>query len=130
MDKKTIFVVQKHSAKHLHYDFRLEYNGVLKSWAIPKEPVNDSKIKRLAIWVDDHPLDYANFSGIIPEGQYGAGSVEIWDNGYYTPIKFEEDEVIFNLQGEKLKGNFCLLKLKKNNPKGKNWLFFKMHEKK
>ncbi|MBI5573613.1 MAG: hypothetical protein HY919_03560 [Elusimicrobia bacterium] len=125
MSENPIFVVHKHSAKHLHYDFRLEKDGILKSWAIPKEPSDDSKIKRLAIAVPDHELDYAKFEGVIPEGQYGAGKVEIWDSGEYIPEKFVSDEVICNLKGKKLNGRFCLIKLKKNNPDGKNWLFFK-----
>ena len=124
-----IFVVQKHSASRLHYDFRLEKDGVLKSWAIPKEPVDDPSVKRLAIQVGDHPLDYAKFSGTIPEGKYGAGKVELWDSGSYLPIKFDKDEVIFNLKGKKLNGNFCLIRFKKNNDSGKNWLFFKMIKK-
>lgn len=129
MGKFPVFVVHKHSAKRLHYDFRLEHDGVLKSWAVPKEPSSDPKIKRLAISVPDHEIEYAKFSGVIPEGQYGAGKVEIWDGGEYTPEKFAEDEVICDLRGKKLTGRFCLIKLKKNNPAGKNWLFFKMAKK-
>ncbi|MFH1540497.1 MAG: DNA polymerase ligase N-terminal domain-containing protein [Elusimicrobiota bacterium] len=124
MNKGLIFVVHKHFAKHLHYDFRLEKDGVLKSWAIPKEPSSDPKIKRLAIAVPDHELDYAKFEGIIPEGQYGAGKVEIWDSGQYIHEKLKSDEIIFDLKGKKLNGKFCLIKLKKNNPDDKNWLFF------
>jgi len=125
MGKLPIFVIQKHSAKHLHYDFRLEKDSVLKSWAIPKEPSEDEKVKRLAIAVDDHELAYAKFSGEIPEGQYGAGRVEIWDNGTYVPIKFSSNEVIFSLKGKKLNGRYCLIKMQRNNPKDKNWLLFK-----
>ena len=129
MSKDPIFVIHKHSAKHLHYDLRLEHNGVLKSWAVPKEPVDDEKVKRLAISVPDHDLDYADFFGVIPEGQYGAGIVEIWDSGTYMPVKFGVEEVIADLSGKKLTGRFCLIKLKKNNPDGKNWLFFKIAKK-
>lgn len=121
MSKKLIFVIQKHHASHLHYDFRLEKDGVLKSWAIPKEPPKKAGIKRLAIKVKNHSLDYANFEGEIAEGSYGAGLVEIWDKGYYTPFKFDDTEIIFELKGKKLKGVYCLIKLKQD----KNWLFFK-----
>ena len=125
MSKELIFVIQKHHASHLHYDFRLEKDGVLKSWAIPKEPPKEIGIKRLAIQVEDHSLDYANFEGEIAEGLYGAGLVEIWDKGYYMPIKFNSTEIIFELKGEKLKGTYCLIKLKPKLPQDKNWLFFK-----
>jgi len=125
MAAKKKFVVHKHSATHLHYDFRLEMNGVLKSWAIPKEP-ND-KDKRLSIEVEDHALSYANFEGTIPEGQYGAGKVEIWDNGEYELEEKGKDKIVFNLHGKKLKGRFCLLRFKKVN---KGWLFFKIKDEK
>jgi bifunctional non-homologous end joining protein LigD len=130
MKEFPIFVIQKHSASHIHYDFRLEKDGVLKSWAIPKEPVNDVTIKRLAVEVEDHQLDYSEFEGEIPEGNYGAGKVEIWDKGDYEPEKYEDNEIIFNLKGEKLNGRFCLIRFKKNNLDGKNWLFFKTAGKK
>jgi DNA ligase D-like protein (predicted 3'-phosphoesterase) len=118
--KNLIFVIQKHKATHLHYDFRLEKDGVLKSWTIPKEPPKDESIKRLAIQVEDHSLDYANFEGEIAEGLYGAGQVEIWDKGDYVPLKFKSKEIIFELKGKRLKGIYCLIKLK-----DKNWLFFR-----
>lgn len=121
--ENPIFVIQKHHASHLHYDFRLEKDGVLKSWAIPKEPPQEMDIKRLAIQVEDHPLDYANFEGEIAEGSYGAGLVEIWDKGYYIPLKFDDTEITFELKGGKLKGVYCLIKLKQKQDK--NWLFFK-----
>jgi len=127
--RNPIFVVHKHKALHLHYDFRLEKDGILKSWAIPKEPPSDSQIKRLAIAVPDHEIDYAKFEGVISEGQYGAGKVEIWDSGEYIPEKFQSDEIIFELKGKKLNGRFCLIKLKKNDPAGRNWLFFKTTKK-
>jgi DNA ligase D-like protein (predicted 3'-phosphoesterase) len=125
MNKKLIFVIHEHHASHLHYDLRLEKDGVLKSWAVPKEPPKEIGIKRLAVQVEDHPLDYAGFEGEIPEGQYGAGLVEIWDKGYYIPSKFNNSEIIFELKGEKLKGTYCLIKLKNSE---KNWLFFKRNK--
>ena len=123
--ENPIFVIQKHKAAHLHYDFRLEKDGVLKSWAIPKEPPVKENIKRLAIQVEDHELGYANFEGQIPKGEYGAGTVEIWDKGYYVPLKFEPKEIIVELKGKKLKGTYCLIKLKPNLSQDKNWLIFK-----
>lgn len=121
--KRKIFVVQKHQARNLHYDLRLEDQGVLKSWAIPKQPPLKSRIKRLAMQVEDHPLAYADFKGIIPPGQYGAGKVEIWDKGTLEYEKNKRDEIIINLKGKKLKGRYLLIqppKFKKNQ-----WLFFK-----
>ena len=123
--KNPIFVIHKHRATHLHYDLRLEKDGVLKSWAIPKEPPREEGIKRLAVQVEDHSLGYENFEGEIPEGLYGAGQVEIWDKGYYSPIRYQPNELIFELKGKKLKGTYCLIKLKPKLPKDKNWLFFK-----
>ncbi len=124
--RSQIFVVQKHSASHLHYDFRLEKDGVLKSWAVPKEPPNETGIKRLAIQVEDHDLEYADFEGEIEEGLYGAGKVEIWDKGLFETIKFEPKEVIVDLKGEKLKGQYCLIKIKpREGEKDLNWLLFK-----
>lgn len=134
-----LFVVHKHSASHLHYDFRLEHDGVLKSWAIPKEISLDPKVKRLAIQVEDHKLSYATFEGTIPEGLYGAGKVEIWDQGHYLVIAANEKkeskslfqkelkagELKFILFGKKLKGEFALIRMKKNNPDGKHWLLIK-----
>ncbi len=121
-EKKLIFVIQKHKATHLHYDLRLEKDGVLKSWAVPKEPPMEEGIKRLAIQVEDHDLEYADFEGEIAKGLYGAGQVQIWDKGSYVPVKFDEKEIIVELEGRKLKGLYCLIKLKGS---GKNWLFFK-----
>jgi bifunctional non-homologous end joining protein LigD len=122
------FVVHKHQASHLHYDFRLEMDGVLKSWAIPKGPPMDSSEKRLAVEVEDHPLDYIDFEGTIPEGQYGAGKVEIWDEGTYTPFEKEKDKLSFSLNGKKLQGNYTLLRLKRAQ-KGNEWLFLKQKPK-
>lgn len=133
--KRLIFVVQEHHATHLHYDLRLEVEGVLKSWAIPKKPSMDPKIKRLAIMVEDHPYDYKDFEGTIPEG-YGAGTVKIWDCGTYDvdgqTAKNSEKSILtglkkgafhFSLKGKKLKGTFSLVRLKKF---GKNqWLLIK-----
>jgi DNA ligase D-like protein (predicted 3'-phosphoesterase) len=118
---KLIYVIQRHNASHLHYDLRLEIDGVLKSWAIPKEPPVEERIKRLAVQTEDHPIEYANFEGKIPDDQYGAGEVKIWDKGTYSPVEISEDKIIFNINGEKLKGTYCLIRLKK----GKNWIFFR-----
>ncbi|HEC87784.1 MAG TPA: 3'-phosphoesterase [Thermoplasmata archaeon] len=117
----AIFVIQKHYARRLHYDLRLEMNGVLKSWAIPKVPPRKEGIKRLAIPTEDHELDYADFEGEIPEGTYGAGKVEIWDKGEYEMDEKEEGKFAFYLNGKKLKGRYCLLKFKDED----KWLFFK-----
>lgn len=138
MGKKThtgrepIFVVQRHEASHLHFDFRLEADGVLKSWAVPKGPAMNPAEKRLAIMVEDHPLAYADFEGTIPEGNYGAGTVEIWDKGTYTPVAkhrdvsraIEEGVLEFSLHGHKLKGLFSLVR---TNFRGddRNWLLLK-----
>lgn len=121
MDEEKIYVVQKHDATHLHYDFRLEMDGVLKSWAIPKEPPTGTGVKRLAVQVEDHPIDYASFEGVIPEGQYGAGNVEIWDKGKYILKERTEDKLIVDIKGSKLNGIYCLLRFKGKE----NWLFFK-----
>jgi bifunctional non-homologous end joining protein LigD len=125
------FVVQKHRATRLHYDFRLAIDGTLKSWAVPKGPSLNSADKRLAVQTEDHPLDYANFEGKIPEGNYGAGTVMVWDRGTFSVIgdasaskQIERGEIKFNLNGEKLRGSFVLVKLK-HSEKGNEWLFIK-----
>ncbi len=119
----SIFVVHKHDASHLHYDLRLEIGGVLRSWAVPKEPPEKEGIKRLAIQVEDHPLEYADFEGTIPEGMYGAGTVRIWDSGEFLIEKERDEELLFELKGRKLIGKYALIRTKF---KGKDsWLFFK-----
>jgi len=123
-DKQGIYVIQKHQATRLHWDLRLEMEGVLKSWAVPKEPPVEKGVKRLAVMVEDHPLDYATFAGTIPKGEYGAGTVEIWDKGTYTLIDKKPNKIIFEIKGERLKGTYCLLRFKED----KNWLFFKTKE--
>jgi len=115
------FVIQKHHATHLHYDFRLEMDGVLKSWAVPKTPPIEPSVKRLAVQVEDHELSYIDFEGTIPEGMYGAGKVEIWDKGTYTLKHRSKDKIEFTLNGEKLDGNYMLIRFKGD----KNWLLFK-----
>ncbi|OGJ12882.1 3'-phosphoesterase [Candidatus Pacearchaeota archaeon RBG_19FT_COMBO_34_9] len=122
--KKLIFVVHEHHASHLHWDLRLEMDGVLKSWAVPKIPPITKNIKRLAIQVEDHPLAYANFHGIIPEGNYGAGKMIIWDKGKYNLLDKNPKKIIAELHGKKLKGKYALIKTSYGNKKG--WLFFKI----
>lgn len=123
--KDRIYVIQKHNASHLHYDLRLEMNGVLKSWAIPKLPPKRKGLKRLAIEVEDHPLGYEKFEGIIPEGQYGAGSVEIWDSGTYSVIEKSEKVLTVNINGKKLNGEYCLVRTHYGAKPEKSWLFFR-----
>lgn len=127
--KRPIYLIQKHNAQNLHYDLRLEIDGTLKSWAVPKIPSSDPSIKRLAIETENHPLAYTNFTGTIPEGEYGAGKVEIWDQGSFGNIKSESlvaqyrgGQIEINLQGRKLKGGYVLIR---TGP-GKNWLFKKL----
>ncbi len=141
---KLSFVVQRHKASHLHYDFRLEMEGVLKSWAVPKGPSLNPQDKRLAMMVEDHPYDYKDFKGIIPEGNYGAGIVEIWDKGSYTALADEKNteekkllkaglkagNLKFVLKGKKLKGEFALVKIKnKTGGKDNTWLLIKHQDK-
>jgi len=123
MTESLSFVVHKHYAMHLHYDLRLEMDGILKSWAVPKEPPIKTGTKRLAIAVEDHELSYKDFEGIIPEGNYGAGRVEIWDNGKYILHTREKDKIVVDLNGERLKGKYALI-----HTKGDQWLFFKTTE--
>ena len=142
-DSKLRFVVQKHAASHLHYDFRLEMEGVLKSWAVPKGPSLDPNVKRLAMMVEDHPYDYRSFEGIIPQGEYGGGTVIVWDEGTYEPLdseakdKEEQDKellqslnsgkVKFTLKGKKLKGEFALVRAHGRGENG--WLLMKLEDK-
>lgn len=135
--KELVFVVQKHAASHLHYDFRLEMGGLLKSWAIPKGPSMSPSNKRLAIMVEDHPYSYKDFEGTIPEGNYGAGNVIVWDNGTYTLADYKNTDdfedvlksdlqnghLSFILNGKKLKGEFALVKLKTKQEN--TWLLIK-----
>jgi bifunctional non-homologous end joining protein LigD len=126
------FVIHKHQASHLHYDFRLEWNGVLLSWAVPKGPSLDPSVKRMAMAVEDHPLEYGGFEGTIPEGQYGGGTVMVWDRGTWLPEVDDVDDALqrgelkFSLKGSKLKGSWVLVRLK---PRGKStrqsWLLIK-----
>jgi len=125
--KMRAFVIQKHDASRLHYDFRLESeDGVLVSWAVPKGPSTNPETKRLAILVEDHPLDYLHFEGIIPSGNYGAGTVIVWDTGNYTSKEtlskqLKRGKVSVELHGDKLKGMFSLIRTKREN----QWLFIK-----
>lgn len=125
------FVVQKHAASRLHYDFRLEWQGVLRSWAVPKGPSLDSAVKRMAVQVEDHPLSYGDFEGVIPEGQYGAGSVQLWDTGRWTPLEdaargLREGKLKFTLAGSKLRGGFTLVRLRqRGNARQPAWLLIK-----
>ena len=121
IEHKGVYVIQKHQATHLHFDLRLEHDGVLKSWAIPKTPPTESGMRRLALQVEDHPLEYASFEGVIPEGEYGAGTVEIWDKGQYILKSKKENKWIIEILGKRLKGIYCLVQFKGK----KNWLFFK-----
>ena len=121
--RRRIYVIQRHDASHLHYDLRLEMDGVLKSWAVPKIPPERRGVKRLAIQVEDHPVDYADFEGEIPEGMYGAGTVKIWDKGDYDLLERSEDKIIFNLKGQRLRGTYYLINFKRLGEN--NWLLFK-----
>ena len=135
--KKALFVIQHHMASHDHYDFRLEIEGVLKSWAIPKGPSLDPDVKHLAVETENHPMQYAKFEGTIPQGEYGGGTVMVWDIGTYDNLKAEYDismhqsytegKIEIFLHGKKLQGAFALIRTRLNDNK-KNWLFFKMDD--
>jgi bifunctional non-homologous end joining protein LigD len=135
--KRPIFIVQKHQARHLHYDFRLEIGGVLKSWAIPKGPSLDHSVKRLAVEVEDHDLEYANFEGVIEEGHYGAGPVLVWDAGWFEPLDashgteslsmmLHAGKVEVRLHGQRLRGGFTLVRMK---GRPRQWLLIKQRDK-
>jgi bifunctional non-homologous end joining protein LigD len=132
--KRLLFVVQKHRAAHLHYDLRLEWNDVLLSWAVPKGPSLDPAVKRLAMAVEDHPIEYADFEGIIPAGEYGGGTVMVWDKGTYVPEVpdigkgMEKGELKFTLHGKKLKGSWALVRTRSRYAAGggnRSWLLIK-----
>jgi bifunctional non-homologous end joining protein LigD len=130
--KKLLYVIQKHQASHLHYDFRLEWRGVLLSWAVPKGPSLDPAVKRLAARVEDHPVEYGGFEGTIPEGEYGGGTVMLWDRGTWTPEDPDVDEALgkgelkFALNGKKLKGSWVLVRTKGyGGSKKESWLLIK-----
>jgi len=130
--RDLLYVIQKHQASHLHYDFRLEWNGVLLSWAVPKGPSLDPSIKRLAMQVEDHPLEYGNFEGIIPEGEYGGGTVMVWDHGNWTPespdpgAALKKGDLKFTLHGDKLKGSWVLVRTRGfGGSKRASWLLIK-----
>ena len=124
------FVIQKHHASRLHYDFRLELDGTLKSWAVPKGPCLDPHVKRMAVRVEDHPLSYGGFEGTIPPGQYGAGTVIVWDRGTWQPegdarAALAAGKLKFALQGEKLHGHWTLVRMKGKGEKQEAWLLIK-----
>jgi len=126
------FVIQKHRASHLHYDLRLEWDGVLLSWAVPKGPSLDPSVKRLAMAVEDHPLEYADFEGVIPEGEYGGGTVMVWDRGTYTPEDADMGPAVakgalkFSLHGEKLQGSWALVRTGRRGAEtSRSWLLIK-----
>src|SRR5262245_61679175 len=131
--RALVFVVQKHRATRLHYDFRLEWDGVLWSWAVPKGPSLDPSVKRLAMQTEDHPLEYGDFEGVIPAGEYGGGTVMLWDNGAWVPEVPDVDssikagELKFNLHGSKLKGSWVLVRTRGfgRNPSRSSWLLMK-----
>jgi bifunctional non-homologous end joining protein LigD len=130
--RRLLYVIQKHRATQLHYDFRLEYSGVLLSWAVPKGPSLDPSVKRLAMQVEDHPVDYASFEGVIPEGQYGGGTVMVWDRGIWIAesedieAALEKGDLKFTLDGKKLHGSWVLVRTRGFGSKaGKSWLLIK-----
>src|SRR6266404_842314 len=137
--KRRIFVVQKHAASRLHYDVRLAINGVLVSWAVPKGPSMNPAEKRLAIRTEDHPLEYAEFEGVIPQGQYGAGTVMVWDTGSYEPLdgnppdeQLARGKIDVVLKGTKLHGGFTLVQTRKRSAassRKESWLLIKQHDK-
>ncbi|HOC02991.1 MAG TPA: DNA polymerase ligase N-terminal domain-containing protein [Candidatus Ratteibacteria bacterium] len=127
MTERRIFVIHEHFAKKHHFDLRLEINGVLKSWAIPKDIPLKPGEKRLAVEVNDHPVEYARFEGEIPKGTYGAGKVSIWDSGHFLLLKKSNKGIEVDIRGKKLRGRYVLLLFREEKGK-KNWLLFKKHE--
>jgi bifunctional non-homologous end joining protein LigD len=135
--KKLAFVIQKHSASHLHYDLRLEFDGVMKSWAVPKGPSLDPTVKRLAMEVEDHPIEYNAFEGTIPQGEYGGGTVMLWDRGTYSyggtdpdaleglRRGYQKGDFKFVLNGKRLKGSWALVRMRRNQPGKPQWLLIK-----
>jgi DNA ligase D-like protein (predicted 3'-phosphoesterase) len=123
---QPIFVVQEHHASHLHYDFRLALDGVLKSWAIPKGIPEEPKVRKLAVQTEDHPLGYEDFEGSIPKGEYGAGEVKIWDKGSFQLKERSPDKLVFVLIGERLRGTYALVRFKGREKDAKNWLIMKL----
>jgi bifunctional non-homologous end joining protein LigD len=135
--KKLAFVIQKHSASHLHYDLRLELDGVMKSWAVPKGPSLDPTVKRLAMEVEDHPIEYNAFEGTIPQGEYGGGTVMLWDRGTYSyggtdpdaleglRRGYQKGDFKFVLNGKRLKGSWALVRMRRNQPGKPQWLLIK-----
>src|SRR5215469_4808406 len=130
---ELLYIIQKHAASRLHYDFRLELDGVLKSWAVPKGPSLDPADKRLAMHVEDHPLDYGTFEGIIPQGEYGGGTVLLWDRGSWEPVGdphegYRAGNLKFTLKGDKLRGGWALVRIRgarRGDESGKSWLLIK-----
>ena len=120
---RPVYVIQEHHAKRLHWDLRFEIDDTLKSWALPKIPPQKEGEKRLAVAVDDHPIEYALFEGEIPAGNYGAGQVTIWDKGSFEILEKDPKKLVVDIKGNKLQGKYCLLHFK---PQEKNWLFFKL----
>jgi bifunctional non-homologous end joining protein LigD len=135
-EHKLLYVIQKHRASHLHYDFRLELNGVLLSWAVPKGPSLDPSVKRLAMQVEDHPLQYGEFEGVIPEGEYGGGTVMVWDTGTWVTevdrpdVRLKKGELKFTLNGKKLRGSWALVRTRGYGSRAdKSWLLIKHRDK-
>ena len=122
----SVYVIQEHDSKRLHWDLRLEMGGLLRSWAVPKEPPTKPGVKRLAIPTEDHSLEYADFEGEIPEGNYGAGTVKIWDRGTFEPLEVDDEKgkIIFRMYGRRLSGVYCLIRTKTRGGK-EQWLFFR-----
>jgi DNA ligase D-like protein (predicted 3'-phosphoesterase) len=125
-DSNARFVVQKHRARTLHYDFRLERDGVFKSWAVPKGIPETIGTRRLAVQVPDHPLEYGSFEGTIPEGEYGAGNVEIWDQGIYDLLEWSADAIGFILHGHRFEGPYSLIRFDRKGPR--DWLLFRRRD--